>query len=198
MICYTIGHTNKTYDIFLNELMQSKINCIVDVRSTPYSKYVPQYDRERLKKFLNDNGILYIFMGDELGARRDDDSLYMDDGTIDFAKVCLTKEFNTGILRIVDGLSKGFTIGIMCTERFAIDCHRFLLVSRALKDKGIEVIHIDGHDLLMNQDVERKMVDLYFPNYNQVTIFNGLKDYSDILDSSYIKHNYAIGYRKDK
>ena len=59
---YTIGHSIYEIEDFVKLLKQSQINTIVDVRSTPYSKFAPQYNRETLKEYLKQNSICYIFI----------------------------------------------------------------------------------------------------------------------------------------
>lgn len=75
MNVYTIGCSTKTSEEFLNLLLKHKINCLVDVRSTPFSKYTTQFNKENLQSLLRKNNIVYLWMGREFGARRDDRSL---------------------------------------------------------------------------------------------------------------------------
>ena len=83
---YTIGHSSYTQEQFLELLLQYQINCIVDVRSIPYSKYASQFNKEEIKRFLKNRSIYYVFMGKELGARREDRNLYTNEGYLDFEK----------------------------------------------------------------------------------------------------------------
>ena len=69
---YSIGHSSQTQEEFLALLVQHGVNCIVDVRSVPASKYAPQFNQEVLKGFLKRNGVQYLSFGDEFGARRTD------------------------------------------------------------------------------------------------------------------------------
>lgn len=84
---YTIGHSTYPYDYFLDLLMSHDINCVIDVRSMPYSKYAVNYNKDRIQLFLKSNQILYMFLGEELGARPADTNLYSKEGYLDFEKV---------------------------------------------------------------------------------------------------------------
>ncbi len=66
---YTIGHSIHSNNYFLELLTKYNINCLVDVRSNPYSKYAPQYNMNEIKRFLISNQIYYIFMGEEFGGQ---------------------------------------------------------------------------------------------------------------------------------
>ncbi|SHJ80226.1 DUF488 domain-containing protein [Paramaledivibacter caminithermalis] len=82
-ILYTIGHSNLTTENFVKLLRKYGVNCVVDVRSTPYSKFTPQFNEMELKNFFNQNGVYYIGMGREFGARRNNKKLYTMDGYLD-------------------------------------------------------------------------------------------------------------------
>lgn len=197
-ICYTIGHTNRSNEDFLKLLRTNDINCIIDVRSQPYSKYVPQYNRENIKSFLTKHEILYIFMGKELGARREDMKLYDKDGIINFSMVSETELFNAGIMRIIAGINKGYRIAIMCTEKDAFDCHRFILISKALKERGICVEHIyDDYSNYKMSELEFRLIEKYCDNYRQINLFQRAISKDEALEIGYKKRNIDIGYRKD-
>lgn len=142
MEIYTIGHTNHSQEEFISLVRHYNINCIVDVRSTPFSKFTPQFNKDRIKNALSKNGITYVYMGEEFGARRTNDGLYNGEGYLDFEKVRKDKEFLKGIERIKEGCKKKFIISLMCTEKDAFDCHRGILVAKGLKDNGFTVKHI--------------------------------------------------------
>ena len=138
MTCYTIGHSNHSMNEFISIVKDNQLNCIIDVRSSPYSKYASHFNRESLSEYLKREGIRYIFMGDSLGARYENENLLFPSGKVDFSKVVLTQEFINGISRVIDGIQKGFRIALVCSEKNPFDCHRFVLVSKNLKEQGIE------------------------------------------------------------
>lgn len=198
MKVYTIGHTNHTLDDFLKLLKKNNINCIVDVRSTPYSKYTSQFNKKEIKTFLSINRIAYIHMGDEFGARRSDKELYTKEGYLDFDKTRRDAEFLKGVDRIKSGCKKGYNIALMCTEKDPIDCHRSIMVSKGLIDNNIEVEHIkDDGSIETQSQLEKRLLDKYFINREQVTfdiISGGNLSEDEMIDLAYKKRNVEIGY----
>lgn len=190
---FTIGHSNHTTEEFIELLAKHSINYVCDVRSTPYSRFAEDYNRENIKMVLIKNNLQYLFFGEEFGARREEKSLYTD-GIVDFEKVAKSIKFLEGMERIESGLNKGYRIALMCTEKEPIQCHRAILVSRNLSNKGIEVSHImpDG-SLVEHKSLELELVDKYFPNRNQISLFD-LNEPIDYINESYKKANYEIGY----
>lgn len=199
---YTIGHSSYTHEQYLKLLKYYNINCIVDVRSIPYSKYVPQFNKEEIKKFLKLNSIYYIFMGKELGARREDKRLYTE-GYLDFEKTSKSMNFINGIDRVKDGIEKGYKIALMCKEKDPIDCHRNILVARQFSMQGFNVLNILENGLTETQEhIEERLLNLYYPERNQMTILdiqnkNNI-DKKSLIKKAYILRNKEIGYRLDE
>lgn len=185
---YTIGHSTQTVDEFINRLQMNNVNCVVDVRSTPYSQYASQFNERDIKFALRDNGIQYIYMGKEFGARRDNPELYDKQGKLDFEKTASDSDFIEGIKRIKHGLEGGFSIAFMCTEKDPMDCHRCILVARAIQDTlevEVENILIDGS--LKNQsEIEQELIEKYFPNRGQISLF----DTDNMTEDEYIEEAY--------
>ena len=192
---YTIGHSNHINKYFVNLLKNHGINCLVDVRSMPYSKFTPQYNKEDLKKYLKLNQIYYVFMGDELGARRNDKSLYTNEGYLDFDKTSKSILFQEGIERLKKGLHKGYNIALMCTEKDPIDCHRNILVARELFRQNIEIKNIHEDSSIETQtELEERLLNLYFPNRMQLTLIDLPKDRNEYLTEAYRLRNRDIAY----
>ncbi|MEA2018916.1 MAG: DUF488 domain-containing protein, partial [Campylobacterota bacterium] len=80
---YSIGHGNKTIEQFIDELKAYNIEYLVDVRTTPYSKWNPHFNKNDLIYKLKENDIGYIFLGDKIGGLPSDKSCYTEDGKID-------------------------------------------------------------------------------------------------------------------
>jgi uncharacterized protein (DUF488 family) len=158
---YTIGHSNHSLSEFVKILIDNEINCLCDVRSTPYSKFTPQFNRESLKEKLKMENILYLEFDKEFGARRTEQSL-LTNGVVDFEKVALDPLFKSGILRIQNGLDKCFKIALMCSEKDPIDCHRNILCARNLQKNGVDIVHIlyDGKQE-ENSITEKRLVEKY-------------------------------------
>jgi len=198
MCVYTIGCSTNTSEEFIKLINKYKINCLVDVRSTPFSKYTQQFNKENLQELLKKHKISYIWMGKEFGARREDRSLYSSKGYLDFEKVCTSQEFLSGVNRIQNGLERGYKIVLMCTEKDPIDCHRTILVSKGLDENGIQVKHILPDGSLCNKDeIEERLLDMYFKNRNQIDIDmllgNALTE-EEMIAEAYRKRNKDIGY----
>ncbi len=194
---YTIGHSTHNIDYFLKLLNSHSISCLVDVRSIPYSKYTPQFNMSEIKIFSNINKIYYIFMGNEFGARRKDKELYSDEGYLDFEKVSRSSLFISGMDRVKTGLEKGFNIALMCKERDPIDCHRNILVTREFHKQNYKVNNILEDGKIQNQEhIEKRLLDMYFPNGYQQTLFDdpGRNDL-ELINESYKLRNKDIGYR---
>ncbi len=137
---YTIGHSNHTIERFLNLLSLHEITALADVRSSPFSRRNPQFNRERLKESLARRDIRYVFLGEELGARSKDRSCYSG-GKVVYARLAATDLFQEGLRRLKAGLNE-HRVAIMCAEKDPLDCHRTILVARRLVADGIDVAHI--------------------------------------------------------
>jgi uncharacterized protein (DUF488 family) len=138
---YTIGHSNHPIDRFIALLQQHGIDAVADVRSTPYSRFNPQFRKERLQAALADAGVRYVFLGDELGARSKDPACYDESGRVSYARLAATDLFRRGIERLLTGMQK-HRIALMCAEREPLDCHRTILVARELERAGVSITHI--------------------------------------------------------
>ena len=153
---YTIGHSNHTFDLFLDLLKSFSITCIVDVRSVPASAYSPQFNKETLQNALKWNNIVYMHFGDEFGARHTNPELLDNFGKVDFKKVRATQKFLSGVERLKNGLEKGYNISLMCSEAEPFDCHRFAMISYYLVRNGFEVEHIlKDKSLIKNSELEK-------------------------------------------
>jgi uncharacterized protein (DUF488 family) len=168
---FTIGHSTHTQERFIALLSQHGVTALCDVRSKPYSRVNPQFNREELKKALKTHGISYVFLGKELGARSEDPSCY-ENGKVQYDRLAKTDLFRQGIQRVQDGM-KTFKLALMCAEKEPLECHRTILVARHLSDLGIDVQHIhatgklESHsDALKRLAVMLKLpqADLFSPN----------------------------------
>jgi uncharacterized protein (DUF488 family) len=137
---YTIGHSNGTTERLLGLLAQHGITAIADVRSQPYSRFNPQFNREELAGALKAAGIGYVFLGQELGARSVDPSCYRD-GRAQYALMAQTPLFARGIERLQSGMET-HRVAILCAEKEPLTCHRTILIARHLHERGVGVLHI--------------------------------------------------------
>ena len=141
---FTIGHSTHSQEYFIGLLSRHGITALCDVRSKPYSRINPQFNREELKKSLQECGITYVFLGKELGARSEDPTCY-ENGKVQYDCLAQTDLFRLGLDRVQKGM-KDYRIAIMCAEKEPLECHRTILVARHLAALGLDVqhIHADG------------------------------------------------------
>ena len=171
MEIYTIGHSNYTVERLIDMLKHYNINCVVDIRGTPYSKYNIQFDKETIRYTLSKAGFIYIYMAKELAAKRINKQSYNEEGYSDFEKVIKENEFIEGIERLKNGCNKGYKIALLGAMQEPIRCHRSILVGRALRENGFNVKHIlDDYSIASQEDIEQMLLDKYFSNRNQMTI----------------------------
>lgn len=156
---YTIGHSSHALVTFFQLLSSAEITGVADVRSSPFSRRSPQYNRRELEASLNQRGIEYRFFGKALGGRPKDPKLYIG-GTADYEAMARSGAFNEGVERVLKG-SKKHRLALMCSELDPIECHRCLLVGRALSNLSIPVLHIllDG-SIQSQHDIEERLLDL--------------------------------------
>lgn len=137
---FTVGHSTHTLENFVSLIEQQGVDAVADVRSVPYSRWQPQFNRENLAEALKTRGIAYVFLGKELGARSDDPQCY-ENGQVQYRALAKTPLFQSGIKRVRDG-SRHRRIALMCAEKDPLDCHRTILVARELVASGLNVTHI--------------------------------------------------------
>jgi uncharacterized protein (DUF488 family) len=156
---FTIGHSTHPTERFLALLHDAGVTAVADVRSAPYSRRHPHFNKDRLEAALRAHGVSYVFLGKELGGRPAEPSLYCE-GVADYEKMAQRPEFNEGLDRVVGGAGT-YRIALMCSEGDPMECHRCLLVSRALAERGVQVKHIlPSGDLLSHAEVEDKLLAL--------------------------------------
>jgi len=147
MDLFTIGHSNHEIEAFVSLLQRHGVTAVADVRSHPYSRFLPHFNRAALKEYLVKEGIRYVFLGQELGARPSIQECYVD-GKAVYEKIAATDEFHEGIQRVLKGLRK-YQISLMCAEKDPLTCHRAVLVCQHLRHFDLKINHI-----LKNGDLE--------------------------------------------
>ena len=194
---FTIGHSQHSINYFIDLLNKYGIDYLLDVRSTPYSRYAEQYNKENISRDLSFANIKYFFMGKYFGARPNNMELYNSKGYLDFEKVRKSEDFNKGIENVILGLNQGHRIALMCTEKEPIDCHRAILVARAFEMRMIDVNHILSNGRILTQkQLDEQLLQKYFPDRRQLSLFTNEKEMSEqeYLTEAYKKRNGEIGY----
>lgn len=147
---WTVGHSNHELATFVDLLVTHEIEAVADVRSAPYSRFAPHFDKAPLERAVREAGIEYVFLGQELGGRPPEDEFYDAEGHVRYDLVAGSPRFLSGIDRLLDGGGR-YRIAMMCSEEDPHDCHRRLLVARVLCDRGVEVRHIRGDGAVIDE-----------------------------------------------
>lgn len=186
---YTVGHSNHSIEKFICLLAANEITAVADVRSQPFSRRHPHFNRERLAASLAQRNIAYVFLGKELGARPEDPDCY-ENGKVQYPRLAASAPFKTGIERALAGAEK-FRVALMCAEKEPLDCHRTLLVSRALQSAGAAIVHIlaDGSVEPQDQTMSR-LIDL------EGLSNDDLFERSDLIAAACRLREDQIAYRK--
>lgn len=191
---YTIGYSGfPTSDDFVRELNKYGVQILIDVRSSPYSAYYSAYNKEPLSAKLKDNNIYYYNYARQFGARQEDTSFYKN-GRLDFATFSKSPQFLDGV-RSVE--KSNAVIAFMCGEKHPSECHRSILVARAFSDRGHEIVHIKpNNETLTQHDVETELVETYFPNRAQKSLFeeDNLTE-EEYIAEAYKRRNDEIGFK---
>ena len=189
----TIGHSTLALGSFLNLLRKAGVTAVADVRSSPFSRRSPHFNRDDFRASLKESGIKYVFLGKELGGRPRAQNLYCN-GVADYEKMALEPTFLKGIDRIVDG-SKEHTIGLMCSEHDPLDCHRCLLVGRALADRKISIGHILSNGNIATQyDIEERLLALVGVQKKDMKDMFASRE--ELLSVAYQSRAKAVAYRE--
>ena len=149
---YTIGYGSRSIEQFIKVLQQHEIAYLIDVRSTPYSRYKPEFSKEALAAELQRHGIRYVFMGDTLGGHPDDETCYDAEGQVDYEKVKDTESYQIGIERLQTAFAQQQCVALMCSEGKPEQCHRSKLIGASLDEQDIFLIHIDENNEQQTQD----------------------------------------------
>lgn len=160
-LIYTVGHSDHDLAAFIALLRRHGITLVVDVRSQPYSRWTPQFNRETLARDLDDAGIAYQFMGDALGGRPADPDLY-DPGQErpDYQRVEQTDVYQAGIDRLLE-LARTERVAVMCSEGDHRRCHRHLLITQTLLGRGVRVLHVQPDGRTVEAQPEPQQLPLF-------------------------------------
>ncbi|MEM5501214.1 DUF488 domain-containing protein [Ahrensia kielensis] len=155
----SIGHSTLNYETFVKRLKSADVTAIADVRSSPFSRHLPHFNQDVLKDALAQDGIAYVFLGQELGGRPQGEKYYTD-GIADYEKMATASSFKEGISRVKEGSQK-YNIAMMCSEHNPLDCHRCLLVGRALIEQDYDVNHIlSNGDTIGHRKIEKQLLSM--------------------------------------
>jgi uncharacterized protein (DUF488 family) len=171
---WTIGHSTRTIEEFIELLHQNKIEMLVDVRHFPASRKFPHFNTLAMRDFLLTEGISYEHLV-ELGGRR---PVHPDSHNIIWRNVSFrgyadymeTQPFRDGIERLLE-IARARRTAIMCSEAVWWRCHRSMIADY-LKAMGVHVLHI-----LSTKKVQEH------PYTSAAQLVNGRLSYEGILRS---------------
>lgn len=191
---YTIGYTGFTIDKFIEKLKKEKINAVIDVRSTPYSRYYTDFNKENLYNVLKKNKIYYKNYAKEFGARQND-LKYYPNGYLDFELFSKSESFLSGINKLQNAMKRNYKFVLMCSEKNPIMCHRAILVSRAFYKLNYDIKHLLPDDKIITQkDIEVYLLDQFLPGRNQINLFFANHTEEEDINEVYRRQNANIGY----
>lgn len=201
MNIFTIGHSNQTAEEFISLLHKYEVTALADVRSHPYSRYLPHFNQANLKEALINQGIRYVFLGRELGARSDNLDCYVGGKAI-YERIAKTETFQQGIQRVLEGIQK-YKVALMCAEKDPITCHRAILVCQHLKKNNLNIDHIlRNGNLETHLHLENRMLAKQgFTEFSeglaqsQLTLFEAhLPTRDECLQQAYLLQGEEIAY----
>ncbi len=192
---FTIGYSCFKIDEFIKILKKYKINSLIDVRSNPNSKFYKDYNQSNLEKVLKMHGIIYRNYKNEFGARQENLKYYRN-GYLDFKEYTRSDAFIEGVHKIEAGIKLNYSFAFMCAEKDPSTCHRNIMVAREFYELGYNVKNILSDGSYESQEsIEQRLVNQYFPNRSQVTLFSENITWNDMVNKSYEYRNSEIGYR---
>jgi uncharacterized protein (DUF488 family) len=138
---WTVGHSNHDLDGFTRLVAGQQIEFLVDVRSFPFSRFAPHFNRDEIEAASAQRGVGYLFLGAELGGRPTRDEHYDAEGHALYGLMAEDQTFTAAVDRLISGVRR-HRIALLCSEGDPQSCHRRLLVGKVLTERGVELRHI--------------------------------------------------------
>ena len=155
---FTVGHSNLDFLPFVKLLKDCSVDLLIDVRSQPRSSRFPQFSQPGFDKMIEEAGIRYLFLGEELGGRPDDEDAYRQDGVVDYRARRKSYAFHAGVERVLNELQRA-SCALLCAEEDPLECHRFLMICPELVRMRIRPLHIrKGSQIESQEDAENRLL----------------------------------------
>lgn len=194
---YTIGYSAFLINEFIDTIKRYNVSCVIDVRSSPFSNYYSDYNKDVFKNTLKQHNILYRNYVNEFGARQTNPIFYSGD-IVDFDKFIKSSQFLEGISKVKKGIELGYNFVLMCAEKDPIKCHRSIMLGKGFSNNGFDVKHIISKSELESQkELEERLLEIYHKDRFQLTLFGEKQSDSELLADAYKKQNLAIGYNRN-
>ena len=193
---FTVGHSNLDFLQFVKLLKDQSVDLLIDVRSQPRSGRFPQFSQPGFDKMIEDAGIRYLFLGEELGGRPDDAAAYRQDGVVDYRARRKSYAFQAGVERVLDELQRA-ACALLCAEEDPLECHRFLMICPELVRMRIRPLHIrKGSQIESQEDAENRLLGAHgFGGVAASTLFPQSR--TDALEEAYDLQAGKFAYRVD-
>lgn len=188
---FTVGHSTLEIEAFVPLLKQHGIEAVADVRSSPYSQHNPQFNREAMQTSLRTANLRYVFLGDELGARRSEPDCYVN-GQAEYDRIAGTPAFKRGLKRLSDGAAR-MRVALVCAEKDPLECHRAILVCRHLKSMIPSISHIlsDG-SLETHEQMEDRLLQQF-----KLASADLFRSREEMLNAAYERQGKRIAYKEE-
>lgn len=195
-VLHTIGYEGLEPESFVSILRSVGVEALADLRSQHHSQDMPAYSQDALKVALKAAGLLYVFLGKELGACREEDEAY--DG--DLARYDLIETlpaFTTGLDRLRKG-ADGYRIALLCAHKDPLNCHSTLLVSRILYREGYVFRHLLPDGSVQEQaELEERLLREEGKGAGEINFETGaLKARETLLEEAYQARTERTAYRR--
>lgn len=192
---FTIGYTAFQLEGFFSILKKYDINSVIDVRSSPFSKFHSEYNTDKLSEELKKRGFAYRNYKNEFGARQLEIKYYPH-GYMDFSLFVKSDAFRSGMGKIMNASNMDYRFVLMCAEKEPVTCHRVIMVAREFYKEGYTVKNLLANgEFYTQEDIEHQLVDMYYPDRNQLTLFDEQLSWDEMVENSYAFQNEKIGYR---
>jgi uncharacterized protein (DUF488 family) len=193
-VIYTVGHSTHPIEYFIGLLKSHSVNCIVDVRSLAVSRFNPQYNKKALNDSLAQHGIKYFHFAESFGARQTDPELLNEKGQVDFKKIRASDKFGKGVIGLRELVQQDYIICLMCSESEPLNCHRFAMISPALKE-DFELKHIlKDRRILTQPQLEERLLASYSKKIAKPDMFNTNRTPQEKLNDAYELCSKKIAY----
>lgn len=194
---FTVGHSTLSIESFVALLQRHRVEVIADVRSRPYSARFPHFSKELLQQSLKQAGVRYVFLGRELGARREEPECYIN-GQATYDRIAHLPAFAEGIKRVLTG-ALNYRVALMCAEQDPLTCHRTILVCHEIKQHGVLIQHIGRTGTLEDHEqAEQRLIAEELGRLDQSDMFDGHCNSAQILETAYSKRARVIAYTEVK
>jgi uncharacterized protein (DUF488 family) len=173
---YTLGHSDLTVEAFRALLTRYQVRVLLDVRSAPYSKFVPHFNKAALEADLIAHDFAYRYAGEFLGGRPSDPTVYADEAipnpdlarekylkVVQYDLIMQRDWYQRGIARLItimrEEAARGTFAAIMCSEGDPRECHRHHLIARSLIDPSVRVTDVPIQIVHLRKDGDAETLD---------------------------------------